>query len=45
MRKVAPASSLAVLTGLLYIGSVVFGLAAPSPFSFLFDAQFLGAAV
>jgi hypothetical protein len=45
LKEAALATSLAVLTGLLYVSFLVLGAVAPGLFRFLLNAQFLGADV
>lgn len=45
LKEVALATSLAVLTGVLYLGFLVLGVVAPGVFTLLFNAQFFGADV
>ncbi len=45
LDEFAFAGSLAILTGLLYLVFIGLGLAAPTVFKFLLNAQFLGADV
>lgn len=45
LKEFAFANALAILTGLLYLLFVLLGVVAPRWFTFLFNAQFLGADV